>query len=467
MKKRMKKINYLFFIILPFIDLITSLSTRFLSLPVSLGIVIKGLYTIFLAIYIILYTKTKSKKKFIFYLIMIIAYCLLFTLTKKHIWNLNTFFSEFISLYKFLFTGYILFAFIILNEDDYNNKYSKIMFYSLMCYVILLLIPELTNTSFNSYMYKDNDGSVGWFYSANEISSIILMLFPFYFSKLKEKIDNKQYWYCLLIIPIIYSIFIIGTKTSWYGLILISLIIAITYIIKERKNKKLLIFALIVPCLLIILNQYSPTKSNLESSINTTSTNIKAKESNKDIEVEEIKKDYGQTSNNEDTIDFKKCGKYYKFKDLVKNEKISKITNVLLSGRESKAYTLLKIYKDANIFDKLFGLGFTNNSDINNCYIIKYIEIDLLDGLVHFGIIGLLIILFPFILLFKSIKLKQIKTSDSNTIIYIMTSLLIIGLSFVSGHIIGYPTCSIYLSILLILIMNQIKNKKECDKNEQ
>ena len=47
MKKKMEKFNYLFFIVLPFIDIITALMTRFINIPISLGIILKGLYSIF------------------------------------------------------------------------------------------------------------------------------------------------------------------------------------------------------------------------------------------------------------------------------------------------------------------------------------------------------------------------------------------------------------------------------------
>ena len=75
MKEKINKINNLFFIILPFIDIVTALMTRLVVLPVSLGVIIKGLYTVSIAIYIILYTKGKEKKQFIYYLIAIILYC--------------------------------------------------------------------------------------------------------------------------------------------------------------------------------------------------------------------------------------------------------------------------------------------------------------------------------------------------------------------------------------------------------
>lgn len=479
MKEKINKINNLFFIILPFLDIVTALMTRLIDLPISLGVIIKGLYTISLALYIILYSKGNEKKHFIYYLISIIIYCLIFIITKPHLWNLTNLLKEIISLYKYLFTGFILFAYIVLYKNkDSKNKIEKTMFYTLICYTILLVLPAITNTGFNSYTAKPNSGTVGWFYAANEISAIILMLFPFYFLKLKNKIEDKKYIYLLLVIPIIYSIYIIGTKTSWYGLILMSIVIFIIYLIKERKDKKLVLFTLLVAIIPILLNNASPTSSNVDSHIEsiykdstttttkkvdntkkTTTKKIESREYEQNIEKEQISSNTDIAATNADK-DFKKCGKFHKLKELIPNKKIYRAIFVVLSGRENKAYTELLIYKDTPIMNKLFGTGFIDSNLTNNCYIEKYIEIDLLDGLIHFGIIGIILLLFPYFYLIKYIKNINLKKLDSNTLIYIFTFILMIGLSFVSGHILGYPTPSIYLNMLLILIINNIENKK-------
>ena len=117
MKEKINKINNLFFIILPFIDIVTSLMTRLIALPISLGVIIKGLYTISITLYIFLYTKGKEKKHFIYYLSAIILYCMIFIISKPHLWNFTNLMKEVISLYKYLFTGFILFAYIVLYKD--------------------------------------------------------------------------------------------------------------------------------------------------------------------------------------------------------------------------------------------------------------------------------------------------------------------------------------------------------------
>ena len=454
MKKKMEKFNYLFFIVLPFIDIITALTTRFINIPISLGIILKGLYSIFIVIYILLYCKNKEKKSFIYYLIFMLVYVLLFILTKNHIWNFNSILTECIALYKYLFTGFILMAFITTSKNEKSNEQiSKILFYTLLCYTILLIIPVITGTSFNSYGDRPKEGTIGWFFAGNEISSIMLILFPIYFRNISENIKRKKYLNILLIIPIVYSIYIIGTKTSWFGLLLISIFITIIYIIKERKNKGKLIFSILLVITLILLSFISPTTRNLESNIINTNKKVEVKQETKTTKKEKTKI----------TNKIESCGKTYKIKEFVKDKETRRIINSILSGRENKAYTALKIYKETNIQTKIFGTGFKNNKEINNCNIEKYIEIDILDGLVHFGIYGLFLLIYPFIYALIIMKKKNIFKYSTN-IINIFTILLILGLSCLSGHILGYPTPSIYLSMLIVLTIMDTNSKRVVKK---
>jgi len=451
MKKRIEQINYIFLLILPFLDIVTALSTRFIDLPVSFGIIIKGLYTVSLALYIIFFCKSKERKHFIYYLIAIFSYCLLFILTKKHIWGFNLLLSEIIALYKYLFTGFILFSYIVIYRNKESSKMiTRVMFYTLICYTVLLVFPEVTNTSFNSYTTKPNQGSVGWFYAANEISAIMLMLFPIYFSKLKDMINNKRYWYLILIIPIIYAIYLLGTKSSWFGLILICIVALLVFSFKDRKNKKLILFLIITSFFVFLLNIYSPATENFDKRLdNATKVTNKV---NKNTNTTTTKKP------NKTVESSKSCGKYHKIKEIISNKTIIKTIHVFLSGRENKAYTQYLIYKDSSLSNKLLGLGFINSEEIDNCYINLYVEIDLVDSIIHFGIIGFIILLTPFIYLISLIDVKKLKKIDSINMLYIFTFILIIGLSFMSGHILGYPSPSIYLCLLLMLIINNINN---------
>ena len=452
MKKYIPKINFIFFLLLPFIDLITSLTTRLIDLPVSLGVIIKSLYLIIITIYIFFYSNSKHRKKYIIYFLSVSIYSLLYFITKNDLIT-NNLFNEISSLFKVVYGSLIFFAILVL-YDDYKyteNNITKLMFYSLITYVILLIVPTITKTNFNSYTNKNNEGSIGWFFAANDIGAILLMLYPYIYFILDKKIDiknKKTYSWLLLLIPIIYSIFIIGTKTTWLGFILITFLLFIIYLIK-RENKKTTLLLLIIIFISSVLTIISPTVTNINKEVNRIDNK------NREIVNNNINTNKIKTKTIETVCTSKKIT------EIIKNKDIYKIIHLLFSGRENKAYTLSLIYKEASIKDKIFGIGFTNTKRINNCFVEKYIEIDIIDIFIHYGIFGFILILIPYIYLIKNIFKNKINLSTKN-LIYILITCLMIIISTIAGHIIGYPSPNIYLSIYMLLII--INTKKMTKK---
>ena len=97
-----QKILLIYFIILPFVDLVTSLITRFTDLTITLGIIIKGLTVIFGVFYVLFITKSKYKKKSIIYFLITFLFGIIYFLTKSDIWQLNNIVTEFINAFKYL-----------------------------------------------------------------------------------------------------------------------------------------------------------------------------------------------------------------------------------------------------------------------------------------------------------------------------------------------------------------------------
>lgn len=450
----MKKINILFFLLLPFIDVITALSTRFMNLPVSLGIIIKGLYILVLTLYIIFWSKSKNKKGYIIYIEVVALFGLLYFITKPDIINRMYLFTEITYLFKAVYASILFFGLLVLYDDNKldNKLVNKLMIYSLFTYALLLIIPTLTNTNFDSYgVERNNEGSLGWFYAGNDISAIMLMLYPFIYSFIEKKfnISNKKtYLYLLLIIPVISSIYIIGTKTSWIGLVLLTLVLLIIGITKKSDKKNLILIGSILLILLpltLVAPAIANTTKDIKETVGTKTT---------------VKKEETPTATPKPTATpnpVPVC-KVQKMNKVIKNKTLYRILNLGLSGRQNKAYTQLKLYGKSPILDKFFGIGFTNTSRINDCNNEKYVEIDLLDIFIHYGIIGLLVIIYPFIYVIKSFITS--KTKDKELITYFVVSIIMILISMVAGHIIGYPSSGIYLSIYLLLIIMNIEEKK-------
>ena len=440
-----KRISLLFIILLPFVDLITALNERYGFMPISVGIIYKVLIGIFLVIYILLFSKSKYKTINIIYWLICLLYVFVYFLSKQYIFMEKNVFIELSNLAKFIYTGFVFFGFLTLVDDlklD-RKKINDVLFFTLIIYSSSLLISYFTDTGFATYPLRENFyGTIGWFFAGNELSAIILILYPSYFIKYNY-IDRKyKIPYLLLFIPIIFSIFIIGTKVSWFGILLLTPVITILFIKKKWKHKKEIFPVLGIFLLVIVLSFFAPTIKNFEKSLNDEVINVVDESFDEAIGDKEI-------LITEENYVGNHCGTYYNFN--------SDLLNKILSGRENKAYTLYNIYNNGTITNKLLGIGFTNNSVIGNCYVEIYSEIDLLDVLFHYGVVGLLIVLIPFIYIFK--LLLKIKKLTFDIAVYLFTALLLVGLSFVSGHIIGYPSCSIYFAIILLFLINSIKEK--------
>lgn len=432
----MKKNIYLkiMFIFLPFLDVITAYVTRNYNLSLTPGIIIKSLILFFLIIYII-FSKSRYKKYSIYLLISITVYFILYFLFKYSVFNINYFFSELTFLFKLIYFP-IMFCGLLCYIDDNNisNSYLIDIFKNtLVIYVILLLIPSIFNLSYNTYP-ADLKGSIGLFYAGNEIANIMIILFPFAYLFI-----NKSKYSFLIIFPIIVVIMMIGTKVATFGCLIITILSLIFSFIKNKfKINKSVIKCLLVSifALILSLNSYALYNYNYMK-------NNYYKDDSKEIVIDEVNKnEVNEIQNQLSTI--------YESNNFVK------IIRPIISGRDILLANTISIYNnvkdDSNIW---FGIGFSNTDRVNNSNIARLIEIDVCDLFFHFGIIGLLISFFPFIVLGYYL-LKNYKKINIDIVYFLIILLLIFGISTLSGHVLFAPAVSIYLALILIIIINYL-----------
>lgn len=434
----MKKLVYFIFLLLPFIDLSSAIITRFTNLSISIGAILKGLLLVFLVIYTLFFTKSKYKKVSIIYIILAIIFSLSYLLTKPIFWDFGIIFSEINYLVKFLFFPISFFAFLCIFDDIGFDKKSveKLMLYTIIAYSALLILPILTGTSFNTYengLY----GMVGWFYAANEISTILVLLFPFSYLLISDK---RKYLF-LGILPILLVISYVGTKVTLFGLIISGFIVLV---ISFLHNKKILknpfISCLLIFIVILIINFGSYTIKNFFTVLDTPSA------------TEEIYECIG-------------C------EDLPGDSLLTKIKKYglrLLSQRNYFLKNTNEIYaENFNPETFLLGLGFNNNEEINNSNITKLIEMDILDIFYHLGVIAVILFLIPFLfLLYLLIKNRFRLTKER--VFYILMILMSLGISTIAGHVYMAPAVSIYVVIYCMFLANELNafDKKKIDKKK-
>ena len=386
----MKKIIYYLFLILPFIDLITSFTERINGNIVSIGTIFKGILILFSGIYILFITKSKYKKKSIIYYLLLSIFSIIHILIGN-----NSYVSSVTQLIKFMFLP-IIFIFLLNYNDDYKISYiemKKILKYNVFFILTTILIAKLTNTGFNSYSDTVTTGVVGWYYSANEISGIITILFPLF---LEDILKNNKYSF-ILVMYVIFMMMMLGTKTPLLG-VLISLIALFIHILLKDKNKKNIFKIVFFISYTVILFFNSSYLSNLNS------------------------------------------GRYIS------------TTNAVFSSRDIYLNNTTREYINHNLEEKLFGLRSTNNKVLE-----KYVEMDFYDLLYRYGIIGFIIFMIPFfkiVLKMMEYALSHLNNYNYDKMILILITMLSLLIAFFAGHILSAPAVSIYFGITIILYMN-------------
>ena len=268
----------IFLITLPLLDLLTSLNNRVIEDFLSVGMIIKGLVIIIAYIYIFFFSVSKFKKVSICYYLVIIIYIIGYFLFKTDLLNLKFLIDELKYILKFTYFPILTFALLnIFDENSFNKKnLNKIMLFNLILYILIIMIPTLLDINFKSYSNSSYAGSVGWYFSANEVSTILLLLFPFIYPLL----EKHKLIFLLLFFLSLFTISLIGTKVTLFGIIIITFLIFITTVIKKKKifnDTVLITFCAFLITVVYMANNYSAM--NLKSSIS-------AEESQEIIEIE-------------------------------------------------------------------------------------------------------------------------------------------------------------------------------------
>ena len=444
MMKHSRKLET-YFLLLPFLDMITALLTRNTSLSVTPGIIIKSIFLLFMVLYIFK-TKSKYKKASLGLLLLIFIYMIGYFLFKPDLLNWMYIIKELTFIFKLIYFPISFMGLLCIYDDNNYSKESiiNIIKKTLIIYVFLLLIPLIFNAAYTTYP-KSLKGYIGLFYAGNEVANIMVMLFPIAYLYL----NNKKYTF-LILLPIILSILLIGTKVATFGCLIITLITLVFSLIKNKfkmtytviKCLAVFIFTLVLSLNSFAVYNYKYMKNHYYKD---EQKEIIIDEDNK-AEVEEIKN---------------KLILFYN------RNQLSKIIKPLISGRDMLLANTLSVYNDINDDSNIwFGIGFSNTEKVNNTNIARLIEIDICDLYFHFGIMGLIISLYPIIFIGYLLIINYKKLTLS--CYYLITILLLLsGISTLSGHVLFAPAVSIYLALYLLLFMTELNLTGRCELNEK
>lgn len=408
-KKNISIIIAIFVLLGPILDLITGLCIHSLGINLTLGIIVRVLFLVFICI-ITLFT-FKKKNVLIPYLI-IGLYFILYTIGMLVFKDTNLF-TEIQNLVKVFYFPILLVSIYSIKDEIRISNLT--LFTVLFTYLILIFIPTLLNLGYDTYEIA-KVGTLGFFNSANEISGIISLLTPTMLIVLasSKNIIPK------LVLALIYIVVIlmVGTKTPILALG-ITIGISVLYLwiksikAKNYKNVFISLFAVIILGISLLL---VIPKTNFYKNIR-------------------IHLDY---------LELDSITEVFTDKELV--------DHFIFSSRLKFLDNKAALYNKSNTYLKIFGIGYLNNYKAT-----KMIEMDYFDILFSHGIVGFIIffgITVP--ILVKIVREKR--KVDYEYVMNFTSLLLIIILAFFTGHIITAPSVSL-LSIVLILTLNTPKKK--------
>lgn len=403
MNKLINKIINIFLLLGPILDLLTGVCIHYFKINLTIGIIVRLIFLLFICIITLFY----FKKKNVLIPYLIIGLYFILYLIGTIIYKDKGLFFEIQNLVK-VFYFPIVFVSIYSFKDKIKTT-NKLLFSILIMYLVFIFIPLLLGIGYKTYEIT-KEGSLGFFNAANEVGGIISILTPIMFIILVKGKNIILKISSVLIYLIV--ILMVGTKTPLLTLI-ITLGVSILYLmikfIKNKEYKKIFISFIIVLIgvtgLLLVL-----PKTNFYKNIKTH-------------------------------LDFLKVDN---ITDVFKDEKL--VDHFIFSQRLTFLKKRAKLYNKANIYQKLFGIGYLDNGRE-----VKMIEMDYFDIFYSHGIIGFIIYFSILVYLLR----KKLKVDKSYEGYMLKTSfILILVLSFFTGHIITAPAVSIIVTIILIKLIN-------------
>lgn len=415
----------LFILLQPIIDIITGLSMQYANITITFGIVIR---TIFMAFVVIL-GLIKAEKKYricmgIYYGVLSI-YMLGFLVNAYMENGTALLFVQIKGLIKNFYLPIILVALIPIFKKYNIHIKRKVLITTLMVYVVTIFICNLCGIAFLTYKAGDKAGTVGLFYSANEIGAILCLLSPFLVVDLvKEKLTWTKGIFTFLFV---YAVLQLGTKVPYFGLIILIVTIIFACIIngKTKKMKQLyqkagVFFGFLIAIYLV--TGLTPVGENLTKIYGDVFV----------VTKEDIQ--FGKTQQPPQITEFKN------FEEL-KAASVSGRSDFLKANKEA--------FMSGNGLDKMLGIGFVKNED-GKLQELKLTEMDYYDILFCNGIVGTILFALPIFVFVIGLMRYTILNRKKVTIEPIYSIVMAAIVALLAGHVLVSPAVSIYVVIILL-----------------
>ena len=419
-----EKIITVFIFLQPILDVLTAISIKKFNINLTIGSITRVIFLLFCIYYLVFLSKNYKKKNIIFLLLLGI-YFTSFTIITLVYKDINILPYEIKNTLNTFYLPITLISFLeIFKEHKIKFKLKNIII-TFSLYLLFIIIPAITNTSFLSYSHSKL-GTVGWFLSANAVGNILSFLLPLVIWYL-IKICKNTFIKIIIFITTLYVFINMGTKVPILSLIIIAITNIIYFLILniKKKNYKIVSISIIAVIMTSIITIILIPKTTFYKNL-------------------EIHRKYLGIDN---------------YTEILTN--YDHINNFIFSERLTFLSNTHESFKNSHLPEKILGIGYIENYNTPK-ESTKTIEIDYLEIFYRQGIVGTILYFFVFVKVLI-ITFKRI-TNKFNllNIEYATSIILILLLSLFSGHILVTPAVSIYISLLLVIIINGFK---EIDNN--
>ena len=384
--KAKKYLLVLFLVCQPLLDALTCIQIKNNWSFISISALVRGLFFLYVLYYL---WKEKEDRKIIY---LYLVYCVL-EIAMQYLVFKNSLSVEVANLMQVFYLGFLIMFF-----KSYKNEYlnTKLLVFIYYLYISLIIGPFILGFGYYAWeFYPEKSGYYGLFYGANEISAILVILFPIvldYLLRCKKYIISG-----ISIILSFICAYLVGTKTMLLGFIMTLLYLLIPFLYKYYKKFSwkykicfigVVVLILILGCLIL---PNTPVYKNITLAL-----------------------DYFK-------IDSSNIFSYYG------------INKMIFSGRLEFVVNIFNEVRWLGPLYYIFGIG---KSILIS---LKGVEIDLFDILFTLGILG-----FIFYLVFMYNSVKDTKLGG----VYRYTFILGLLISLIAGHVLISTNVSIYLALL-------------------
>ncbi len=451
---RVPGVLILYLLLQPILDILTSVSAQSGS-ALTAGTIIRALFVVAVALWLLFSGPYPGRRGILVCTGLITGYLALYCL-----WSLLaggfslclTNAAESIKVFYFLYTALFLLAL-------YRQRQFVMPLWVIAAagagYCLVIVIAFLTGTSFISY--NAGYGYCGWFYSANDVSNIILLSAPIVLCLCFERLTAAKTWYSFLglavvLFSVVFSAAFIGTKLVYLGVLLylgcaLIWFLVRTLLFRQKALRRSLLAAFLLCVLLLAIYPISPLNAYINDVyVPMSGEDQAALEASQAIpglvEVDRAKKHAEMEAAAEGTW----------LGELIRTDPLVKKLDWILSRRLLSIAPILQEYLDGDSLTKLIGLGYGQTPDYTKD-IVHLVEMEPLALLLRHGIIGLFVYYIPclilaFWLMFRFFRKLKTWLADLTYCSVLYSAMVALAASVIVGHILQTPSVSLFVAMI-------------------